>query len=251
MGKAKYTEEIKNKAIELRLSGKSSTEITEEIGMGIESQNKLFKKMGIKLTEEQAVAARARRWLNHQPVVNGKKVCSKCGDDLPIEDFHKNKNRLSGVVSSCKKCYGVYYEENSEYIIARVQDYKDRNPEKRKETNQNYYKENKEYHINKSAEWNKNNPEKARESARRYGKKNQPKKNARTAHYRAAKIEATPPWLTQHQLDEMKRMYENCPKGFDVDHIVPLRGKNVRGLHVPWNLQYLPALENNKKGNRI
>jgi hypothetical protein len=59
---------------------------------------------------------------------------------------------------------------------------------------------------------------------------------------------ATPPWVDNAALTEI---YKNCPEGHHVDHIHPLKGKNFSGLHVPWNLQYLPAAENLIKGNRI
>jgi len=251
MSKIKYTKEITDKAIEMRLAGKSIPEIIHETGMKKPSLQKLFQKNNITLNEEDKAAALARRWLNHQPIVDGRKQCSKCGDWKPIGEFHKNNNRLSGLVSACKDCYSIYYEANSEIIIKRVASYKINNPEKRKETSQKYYEANTEYFIEKALSWNNKNPEKRKEITNKYGKRNQKQKNARTARYRAMKIQATPQWLSEQQLDEISRIYINCPPGYHVDHIVPLRGKTVRGLHVPWNLQYLPVLDNLKKSNKI
>lgn len=59
--------------------------------------------------------------------------------------------------------------------------------------------------------------------------------------------EATPGWAN---LNLIKEIYANCPPGYHVDHIYPLRGKNSCGLHVENNLQYLTVIENLKKGNK-
>ncbi|MFN4274529.1 MAG: HNH endonuclease signature motif containing protein [Aliihoeflea sp.] len=60
-----------------------------------------------------------------------------------------------------------------------------------------------------------------------------------------------PPWLTDAERAEIVRIYDECPPGYEVDHVVPLKHKLVAGLHVPANLQYLTVAENNAKGNRL
>ena len=50
---------------------------------------------------------------------------------------------------------------------------------------------------------------------------------------------------------EIAEFYRNCPEGHHVDHIIPLNGKNVSGLHTVSNLQYLPATENLRKSNKF
>lgn len=72
------------------------------------------------------------------------------------------------------------------------------------------------------------------------------------------KKQAMPKWLTNEHLATMRNFYLEAKrkelkegKKFHVDHIVPLNGKDVCGLHVPWNLQILEASENLKKYNKV
>ena len=73
-----------------------------------------------------------------------------------------------------------------------------------------------------------------------------------TAKRRSRKLCATPSWLTDHDWHQIDSIYSYAAKsGMDVDHIIPIQGKLVCGLHVPWNLQLLSPTENKMKSNRL
>jgi hypothetical protein len=115
-----------------------------------------------------------------------------------------------------------------------------------------------DYYASCRKAWVKNNPEKAAAYQLVSTRKNPGKRNALTANYRSAKARRAPPWLDtedQFLIDEVYDLAARRTKmlGFPwhVDHIIPLRGAKVSGLHVPWNLQVIPGVENVRKGNNF
>ena len=96
--------------------------------------------------------------------------------------------------------------------------------------------------------WSQDNPEKNRAKALQWQKDNPGKVKAKNAKRRAAKMQRTPIWADDLVIS---MIYEDCPEGLHVDHIVPLQGKLVSGLHVAHNLQYLTPEENSSKGNKF
>lgn len=166
------------------------------------------------------------------------KVCSKCGVEKEESSFYsgrvckecRKENRKSRV--GCK----VTAAYNKEYAKTRQQEY----TELRKEQAKVRYQKNKGRMIEMNKEWRKNNPEKVR---------------CKEAKRRATKLNATLK-LTCEQEAKIKRLYslakfmESCTGlKYHVDHIIPLKGKHVCGLHTPENLQVLRADLNLSKSN--
>jgi hypothetical protein len=105
--------------------------------------------------------------------------------------------------------------------------------------------------------WRKSRREQAAAHKKRYRSANPGKVNAWDARRRAQKIHAAPPWKNELNDLIISEAYDLAARrtkimGFPwhVDHIVPLQGKNVCGLHVGWNLRVIPGVENMRKGNR-
>jgi len=111
-----------------------------------------------------------------------------------------------------------------------------------------WYYDNTDRARDNSQRWADSNPESRRAIANRWSSNNREYCRANLATYKARKLSATPPWVNQSDIIEI---YETCPDGHHVDHIIPLRHDLVCGLHVPWNLQHLPAYDNLTKSNRF
>lgn len=85
--------------------------------------------------------------------------------------------------------------------------------------------------------------------ASKYCKRNcQPSRKARKKAQKLKCKQAKPQSVSWN---DIQSVYDNCPEGMEVDHIIPRNHSKVCGLHVPWNLQYLSPEENLEKSNKF
>ncbi len=129
--------------------------------------------------------------------------------------------------------------------------YRKKNLERLREYQREYREKNRDSLKEVATKWRDANKERydqyRKDYQRQYINQNPAKKRSWTAKARAAKRNATPSWV---DMDAIEAIYmEAAASGMEVDHIVPLQGRNVCGLHVPWNLQLLTSTENRRKHN--
>ena len=180
-----------------------------------------------------------------------KKYCYKCQETKSFDAFGRNKSKKDGMSTECKPCKRQndkkYYITNSEKVKQTVAKYRQENPQKVIQVKHEWYLRNTDYVKNKTSIWSKDNVIKVRKSKRKYTAANRGKCNALLAKRRAAKLQATPSWFEKNLV---KTVYLKAKEwGFEVDHIVPLQGKTVCGLHCWANLQLLDSSLNSGKKN--
>ena len=129
-----------------------------------------------------------------------------------------------------------YYEANKELCLDKIK---------------NCQKANKDKYNKFIYGWRKANPDKVAAIRKRYYEKNSAKDIARVRR-RQGKIKHCEIFMNAGELAEIQGLYDFCRifKGFEVDHIIPLNGKLVSGLHVLSNLQVIPTHENRSKQNK-
>lgn len=149
-----------------------------------------------------------------------------------------------------------YNFQNKEIKAIWQKEYNIKNKEKIKAYQKIY--NTSEYKKQKNVDFKKQNPEWLKNYYKQYREKNKAKKNDFNAKRKLAKKQQMPKWLSDKDkklianfYKEAEFLYQKTGVKHHVDHIVPIKGKNVLGLHVPWNLQILTAEENLKKGNKF
>jgi len=216
-----------------------------------------------------------------------KKTCKQINPQ-PGDNFHKNKSAKDGLNSECKSCKNereAEYREknrpilrirskksrtknpgyakewrlkNPEKFKANQKRSKDKNREKIRKDGLDYYYKTRERQLALGKKRRDANPEKERARGRKFRQENKGSVNNRCARRRSKKAKATPIWSTKEDSLKIKTFYDEAARltketgiKHDVDHILPINGETISGLHVHWNLQILPRNLNIRKGNRI
>lgn len=168
-----------------------------------------------------------RRWVAKDPERNRAKTREWAAANL---DRKKESDR-------------AYRSENAERLRERHADWVTRNAEQQAASRRAKRLENLDAERAKNREWKRSNPDQVA---------------AANARRKARKLKACPSWLTAEHHQRMRQFYADARQRtlstgvpHQVDHIVPLLGAAVCGLHVPWNLQVLTAEENVKKSNKL
>lgn len=177
---------------------------------------------------------------------------------------HSSERTKTGVCADCQKAYDKwYYLQNREKKKIQAREYLANNREKCNERKRKYrakdndkwrkyfldwYYQNGEYAKQIRRDVKARNKQKYAAYSSKWKKENKGKVASYSAKRRAKLFQAIPSWVN---LDEIRCIYENCPDGYTVDHIVPLQNKLVCGLHVLYNLQYLTQKENSEKSNKL
>jgi len=167
-------------------------------------------------------------------VANG--TCLSCVATAKAEHYRQNKDRLLKyraerriiTLAESRRKGRDYYTKNKDIIRGKQREYSAINSAEA---------------VRRAGEWQRRHPE---------------KKQARVAQYRARKSKAVPAWFGEldrfvwEEAARLVRLRKRCTGvSWDADHIIPINGVTVTGLHVASNCQVIPSSLNRVKSNRI
>jgi hypothetical protein len=206
---------------------------------------------------------------HYREIALGAKSCGRCGIEKPLAEFTKNSSAIDGRGARCVPCNREYhaarYRKNPARQAKATRAWRSANPEHRREIERKYraadperarakarahYAAKAEHIRETKRRWIERNKERDLRRAAAWARLNRGKINAKKARRKAAKLQATPAWANHAEIRGIYKTASLLGPGFHVDHIVPLRGGAVCGLHCEANLRIIPAQTNMAKHAR-
>lgn len=174
------------------------------------------------------------------------------------EDKRKAWAERPGVMrEKSRDNYHRHKDKHAEKNRQRAAKWRSENRDQFLEYMRGYVRKNSALQVAKAAAWSVSNPAKMRAARSAWKVANKDKVNATDAKRRAMLLNAMPKWLTESQKAEItdvyrvaRRLTKATGEQYHVDHIAPLVGLRVCGLHVPWNLRVMLAKDNYRKSNK-
>jgi hypothetical protein len=159
----------------------------------------------------------------------------------------------------CNKTFGSAWKKaHRTDCSATKRQWCEKNRDKVREIKRSYYANNEVDRENQAArarKWLEANREKSRAASANWRRNNLAQAAAAQQRRRAKKLQRTPTWADHEKILQFyilsKELTEQTGIEHEVDHIYPLQGEFVSGLHVETNLQVIPKQENRSKGARL
>lgn len=183
------------------------------------------------------------------------KTCTKCKVEKELNEFGRDKHKKDGLKPWCRQCKNE--AQRAKRAKESAQKKADFEAWLATDEGIEHLRQKREFwlarHRENQAKHRRRNPESVKASQARYRESSKAKVNAKNSARYAAKLKRTPLWAdlveidyAYHAAQVIKDVYGTS---WDVDHIIPLQGENVSGLHVQGNLQIMPPSQNRSKGN--
>ena len=181
------------------------------------------------------------------------KKCNKCSETKEVCLFYANKRMKDGLNTFCIQCHKAdnvaRKEKNRSNEVFRAKEllYK-----------QQYRHKTAEHRAEYITSWRHKNKDHVANYSKTYRTENKARYAYLCQKRKISFLQRTPKWLDQddfwliaeaYHLAELRTKMTGV--AHHVDHIIPLRGKNVSGLHVPLNLQVITFAENQRKTNKF
>lgn len=175
------------------------------------------------------------------------RACVACGTLKSPRDFYPTHRKCK---SCCVRASSVWKKANPERAREIRKAYCRANAEKEQKRARAWRERNAERHKANNRAWVNANPERSKGIIRAWADANRAKRCSSTRKRYAAKLMAIPTWADMSAIETIYAEASARDGRWHVDHIVPLQGKTVCGLHCEANLEIIPGSENEGKCNR-